>query len=227
MKYNEFEDIITSSRLQRYRNACTGNRRRAMTLYRRNIQLSEEMFGVINLFEVALRNQIDQVYTKAYGSDWMKDAIFGGRMDNNKCWHTRNIIRYAYHKLSKKEYTKESLLSDCEFGVWRYMFASHPYKAMGSILLDVFPCLPEKVGMKVCDNQFVFEELGKINILRNRIAHHEPICFHVGTDMKESRQVRYVYRQICEMLEWMGIDSKGLLYGVDHVNKACDRVDAV
>lgn len=228
MKYQDFEDIITSNRLQRYKNACNGNKRRATTLYRRNIKLAEEMFGVINLFEIALRNRIDKIYSEAYGADWLRDAIVdGGRLDNGRCWHTRNIIRYAYNKIEEKNYTKEALLSDCEFGVWRYMFASHPYEAMGNILLNVFPNMPKEIGGKTCNHQFVFEELGKINILRNRIAHHEPICFHTKTNCKESRQVRYVYRQIRTMLRWMEMDDKGLLFGVDHVIKACDKIDKV
>ena len=39
--------------------ACGGDTRRAMTLYRYNLKLSQEMFTLISCFEVALRNRID------------------------------------------------------------------------------------------------------------------------------------------------------------------------
>lgn len=229
MKYNEFEFIITPNRLHRYEVACSGNKRLARYLYRQNIILAEEMFGVINMFEIALRNAIDHYYSAQYGTDWLKDAIAeGGRLDNGRCGKTKSIISYAFtHKVGEENYTKEALLSECEFGVWRYMFASHPFQAMGSILMDIFPNRPEVVNGKPCNAQYVFEELGKINTMRNRIAHHEPICFHAGQNLKESRQVRYIHYRICTLLQWMGIDSTGLLWGIDHVENECQKLDEI
>ena len=59
MRYNEFEDIFSTKRMQKYVLACDGDTRRAMTLYRYNLKLSQEMFTLISCFEVALRNRID------------------------------------------------------------------------------------------------------------------------------------------------------------------------
>ena len=55
MRYNEFEDIFSAKRMQKYVLACGGDTRRAMTLYRYNLKLSQEMFTLISCFEVALR----------------------------------------------------------------------------------------------------------------------------------------------------------------------------
>ena len=228
MKYKDFDTILSNNRLARYHKACACNKRKTLTLYRQNIILSETVFGVVGMFEVALRNAIDNYYSTLYGADWLRDAIdTGGLLDNSKCWKTRDIVRNAYNDIVGLGYCKEALLAKCEFGVWRYMFASHPYAAMGNVLLNIFPSIPPIEGVRVCDNQFIFEELTKINKLRNRIAHQEPLCFHMGTNNIESRQVRYVYRRICKLLQWMNIDDYGYLYGINHVIKECDKLDKI
>ena len=40
MKYSEFESIFSRERTYKYLNACGGNSRKAMTLYRYNLRLS-------------------------------------------------------------------------------------------------------------------------------------------------------------------------------------------
>ncbi|MBQ9338787.1 MAG: hypothetical protein IJS13_00465 [Paludibacteraceae bacterium] len=70
MKYSDFEYILSPERIGRYLQACHGDSRKAMTLYRYNLQLSQEMFTVISCFEVALRNAIDRNLTATLGGDW-------------------------------------------------------------------------------------------------------------------------------------------------------------
>ena len=59
MKYADFEKIMSPQRMERYVTACRGDTRKAMTLYRYNLQVSQEMFAIVGCFEVALRNAID------------------------------------------------------------------------------------------------------------------------------------------------------------------------
>ncbi len=67
MKYSEFASIMTTTRMTRYLNACDGNTRKAMTLYRKNLKLSQEIFTVIGCFEVAMRNAIDTTVSRSLG----------------------------------------------------------------------------------------------------------------------------------------------------------------
>lgn len=60
MKNKDFEDVISADRMRRYVNACGGNVRKGITLYRYNLTLSSEMLKIISCFEVALRNRIDR-----------------------------------------------------------------------------------------------------------------------------------------------------------------------
>ena len=42
MKYKEFENIISAQRMRKYLVACGGDTKKAMTLYRYNLELSKE-----------------------------------------------------------------------------------------------------------------------------------------------------------------------------------------
>ena len=98
MKYKEFENIISAQRMRKYLVACGGDTKKAMTLYRYNLELSKEMFTVISCFEVALRNRIDNVLVNHLGNEWLKDSILRGgifnvdtRVANTKKNHKKSI----------------------------------------------------------------------------------------------------------------------------------------
>ena len=50
MKYKEFEYVLSSERMGRYLQAYNGDSRKAMTLYRYNLQLSQEVFSTRPIF---------------------------------------------------------------------------------------------------------------------------------------------------------------------------------
>ena len=52
MKYRVFEHFMSQKRLNRYLMACNGNRRKAMTLYRYNLRLAQELLTIVSCFEV-------------------------------------------------------------------------------------------------------------------------------------------------------------------------------
>src|SRR5690606_41882804 len=86
MRYLDFANILSTARMSRYLSACTGNTRKAMTLYRKNLQLSQELFTIISCFEVALRNAIDKHYVNSLGNEWLRSAATnGGIFDITRC----------------------------------------------------------------------------------------------------------------------------------------------
>jgi hypothetical protein len=92
MKYSDFERIMSATRMNRYLSACGGNSKKAMTLYRKNLHLSQELFTLISCFEVALHNSINRQYTVQYGDDWLRDSIHdGGIFDNPSCRRAKEV----------------------------------------------------------------------------------------------------------------------------------------
>ena len=227
MKYGKFERIMSQKRMNRYLAACGGDSRKAMTLYRYNLQLSQETFTIISCFEVALRNAIDEKLTPSMGAEWLKDSIMPGGAFASPILHkTHDIIDRAYHKLlTDNLYSHSKLLASLEFGIWKYMFSPVQYRVTGRTLLSIFPNKARSTPQVQYNHSYIFNELDKINTLRNRIAHHEPICFLLQQPVIDTVFILNEYQKIQTLFSWMGIDSQSLLYGLDHVKRVCDKID--
>lgn len=223
MEFSEFERILSVKRMKRYMDSVNGDTRKAMTLYRYNLRLSQELFTIVSCFEVALRNAIDYQLTPRLGADWLRDSVqSGGILDAKGMGKTRKIINDAYHRLlSQGNYSHSKLLAEMEFGVWKYMFSAPQYRATGQVLLKAFPNKPVSSRAIQYNNTYIFNELDKVNSLRNRIAHHEPICFRLHQPVIDINYVLNEYQKIQTLFSWMGIDSRSMLYGLDHVQKVC------
>ena len=226
MRYSDFENIVSIARMSRYITA-TSNTKKAMTLYRLNLRLSQELFTIICCFEISLRNAINNQCIARLGNEWIKNgASPGGAFDNNGCRLTRKSINDAISKLNHN-YTHSKLIAELGFGFWRYLFAQNQFTATGKSLLQIFPLKPISTAATQYNNKYLFNKLAQINNLRNRIAHHEPICFTSGQPVKNTTYVRQHYSIIISLFQWMDIDKTALLYGLNHVEKICDQIDAL
>lgn len=226
MKYSDFEEVMSPERMRKYVTACANDTKRAMTLYRYNLKLSQEMFAVISCFEVTLRNKIDKEMKSHFGNDWLRDFILpGGRFDTDpRVEGTKKIIKKAYEGLLRSNnYFHNKLLAEMEFGVWKFMFNNVQYRLSGRCLLNIFPNKPTSSLQAQYDNAFVFNALDVVNNMRNRIAHHEPICFG-NTGNIETQNVMYCYMRIMQLFQWMNINADSLLYGVNHVVEVSNKV---
>ncbi|MCA4819865.1 Abi family protein [Myroides odoratimimus] len=254
--------------MSRYLQACNNDTKKAMTLYRYNLELSQELLTVISCFEVALRNAIDTHYSIVKGQEWLSDSVettksirttisnivtdvLDGSISNNtntfnvfntntinngmfsvdNCKSTAKLIRDAKKNLGTS-YSHNKLIAELGFGFWRYLFNGIQYNAAGNTLLQIFtnrPISPQSInGRYIHFNQlYVFDQLKQINKLRNRIAHHEPICFVISNNIttKSTQYARTQYAIIIELFHWLGIDAADLLFGLDHVLKVCDKID--
>lgn len=225
MRYHDFEGVMSATRMARYLSTTNNNSKRAMTLYRKNLRLSQELFTVVSCYEVALRNGIDRQYTTHYGSDWLRDSATGnGIFDTYSCRHTKTLINKTMTQLANN-YTHAKLLAKMDFGFWRYLFAQPQFYAGGQTLLRVFPAKPTSTRAIQYNHTFVFNQLGLINGLRNRIAHHEPICFASGYPKIDTTYARQHYNLILQLFQWMSIDEAALLYGLDHIPTVCKEID--
>lgn len=225
MRYREFERIMSKPRMNRYLKAVNGDTRKAMTLYRWNLHLSQEMFTIISCFEVALRNAIDRHYKAQHGDEWIKDSVDqGGFFRVRKCRKTKIIIQTVLKRLGN-DYTHPKLVAEMDFGFWRFLFATPQYSAAGKTLLKIFPAKPKSSPTVQYDHKYVFRELQKVNNIRNRIAHHEAICFRLGHAEIDTGYTRQHYRLILDLFNWLQINESSLLYGLDHVGETMDKID--
>lgn len=168
MRYNKFAEILSSARMSRYLAATNGDTIKAMTLYRLNLKLSQEFFTVISCFEIALRNKIDDQCISNFGNDWLRDrAQANGIFDNQNTNLTRRNINDAVRGLGAS-YSHNKLVAELGFGFWRYLFANRQYNATGQILLRIFPSKPISTATTQYNQNYVFNQLAKINKFRNQ-----------------------------------------------------------
>lgn len=227
MRYREFERIMSIPRMNRYLAACNQDSRRAMTLYRLNLRLSQELFTVVSCFEIALRNAIDSHYIQIHGNDWLRDAIQpGGIFDNTGCRTTADVIAESLRSLGNA-YTHPKLVAELGFGFWRFMFGTQQFRYGGQTLLRIFPNKPLSTPQHQYNSSYVFGQLKQINEFRNRIAHHEPVCFRIGQAAIDSSFASQHYQSILELFRWLGIDENGMLYGLDHVDQVIAKINSL
>ncbi|MBL7760245.1 MAG: hypothetical protein JNK08_06075 [Sediminibacterium sp.] len=220
MPNNQFHTAISTHRFNRYLIACNNNRNKAELLYRTNIRLSQELYAIIGLFEVILRNSIDRHYTQIKGEFWLEDAVEpGGFLDGFGCEDSFHNVQEAIFRLQNK-YTHDGLIAQHTFGFWVYLFAPKQYAAAGNTLLNAFVNRP--YGTKQKD---ILQNLIRINETRNRVAHYEPICF----DHKEisTQKIRKRYRLVIEMLRWLGCDHRKILYRLDRVENTIALIEDI
>lgn len=173
MKYHDYETAFSRARLNRYFHACDGNRSKALTLYRNNIKLCQKFYGMLNIFEVVLRNAINTHYRDYFSDDdWMLHQCAEGRMLWNAP-HRLEILRTADMLRRQGKYSNDRLVASVTFGFWTYLFNRIPFRLGGMRLLKVFPCRETGLAQRP-----IYNELQQIKGFRNRIAHHEAICFN-------------------------------------------------
>ena len=155
MPNSQLHTAISESRFNRYLHAC-GNKQKALKLYRANINLSQELYGVIGVFEIVLRNSIDRHMVNKKGAFWLEDAVSsGGYFDTSPgCEDSFHTIQEAIQKLGH-HYTHDSLIAKLSFGFWAYQFASKQYAASGNTLLNIFTA--RKIGLDAITPEFYME----------------------------------------------------------------------
>ena len=162
-----------------------------------------------------------------HGPEWLKNSIqSGGIFYGDQFKYTKRIIEKAYIKLASNGiYSHSKLLAEMEFGVWKYMFSQKQFRATGCVLLKIFPSKPPSSIQIQYNHSYIFNELDKVNTLRNRIAHHEPVCFYLNASVINTGYIVNEYQKIQMLFSWMNIDSKSMLYGLDHVLDVCDKIN--
>jgi hypothetical protein len=205
--YTQFENLLSFQRMNRYLIACYQDKQKALVLYKLNSQLSQTMFGVVALFEIALRNKINNHY-KFVNSNW----LVNGFLHSNNCTNSIKDIEETRPELQRdgKSFTNDNILTKLTLNFWKMLFAPQQFRAGGNSLLEIFVNIPPNVSQNN-----IYNKIDKIRKLRNRIAHHEPICFHYRRI--STRNTKIVYENIIELITWFGINPQELFEGIDEI----------
>lgn len=219
MNFETYVNLLSEARMSKYIRACNGNKVKAMKLYDYNLRLSGRMFAIVGMFEIVLRNGINKHYLTHFNdSDWIVNQAHSGMMLSEKEIDIQNI---ASGFRNDGVYSNDKMVSSFTLGFWTYMFTKRRYRLGNKTLLQIFPHRPRNTK-----NSDVFRDLSEIREFRNRIAHHEPICFDANGCASSQFSQRY-YKLIRNYLVYKGLDAESILRGVENPQKIFDSIDSI
>lgn len=144
-----------------------------LTLYAWNARVSGTLLVPLHICEVVIRNAVADALDAMHGPQWPWNPGF-----------ERSLPRQGgpgYDALSdlqsvrRKVATTGQVIAELKFVFWEKMFTSrHDHRIWNAHLRRVMPKLDETKSIAE-NRKRIFEDLNEIRLLRNRIAHHEPI----------------------------------------------------
>jgi hypothetical protein len=183
----ELELALSLERFGRYLAWAAGDRERAIELYTLNTRISESLYTPLQSLEVALRNRIHVVMTGAFGGEsWFYEA---GVLQNDR--QPKQLAKAIMDlKAVNKTPTPGRIVAALTFGFWTAMFGPD-YEGLWRATLRGIAAKPDGASLRRKDFS---GPLTPIRILRNRIAHHEPIIMW---------DLRKHHKKMAELTKWL------------------------
>ena len=188
----ELPEIISAPRFATYLQATGNNRARALALYEWNLQLSAAFLVPLQVCEVAVRNGIAEAIEKIHGATWPWSNGFLRSLPRPKRGIDYNP-EADLRSVAARQTTTGKVIADLKFAFWEQLLtAGQDSRIWNAHFRAFFPGAPSSLTVGQARAQ-AYRDLKAIRLLRNRIAHHEPIF---------GRSVADEYRRIHEMIAW-------------------------
>jgi len=187
MKFHDFRQYFSSSRISRYLAATGNSQTKAITLYKANLKVSQAFHPLPGVFEVIFRNRVNDILTAHFTDpDWIINQKAGFMSDPSLTFtykrtgqrKTNDFLKTEINKAEKRlrrsgtPITSGKIIAEQTIGFWTDLFEVHHYRLLRGKPIQIFKTLPPGNGRKE-----VNDELDKIRRFRNRINHNEPVCF--------------------------------------------------
>lgn len=216
MKYTDRIRLLSTARINKYKFACGEDKSKTIQLYQYNIKLNQRFYGIIGTFEIILRNLIDEHYTAKLGTDWIVMQAASGLLLKHDA---ADIHKLKTSYTNKGEYSHDKMVASFHFGFWTHLFTKRNYRVGGKTLLQIFPSKAHGLNQKQ-----IYDDLSSIREFRNRIAHHEPICFDKAHTI-DTTYARKHYTLIRTYIQFMGYNPDSIFLGVEKPDKILVKID--
>lgn len=183
-------DRFAAERLGPYLVVTGGNLHEALELYAWNVRIGAAMFESIHHVEVALRNAMHERLTamsvaKSGNAEWYRQRSW---FDHKQL----ESIDEATKSLESRNYpiTTARMVAELGLGFWRMLLRRSYHETLW------MPTLRLAFPLWRGDRNTMYASVDRINTLRNRIAHHEPI--HSFDHIAEEESMLGVVGYICQ-----------------------------
>lgn len=179
------ERVFSAARLQAHRVVEAEGVSDAVRLEVLNTQLAARLWLPLSLIELAFRNSLDTAVAAVYtDGDWLLAAGANGDVIDARqvrgspflCGVDDPVAAAAIDAaeyLGKNEISRGDIIARLTLGFWVYR-APEGLAREGILIYDVLSSgLPAPLDTR----QRLQQEMGNLLLLRNRVAHHEPILF--------------------------------------------------
>lgn len=235
MKLKDFKQYFSAARVNRYLIATGNSTSKAVKLYKANLKTSQAFHPLLGVFEVVLRNRLNDVLASHFADpDWIVNQKTGfmsdpslrftykrtGHLKTND-FLKREIIK-AEKRLQKSgtPITSGKIIAEQTLGFWTDLFEVHHYRLLRGKPIQIFNSLPAGHGRKE-----VIDELDNVRRFRNRINHNEPICFSGSKiDFTDTLEV---HKSITNLLTWIDPEIIRLISDIDKVKKTIDKAKTI
>lgn len=208
MDRKAIEKILSTERIAPYLKRQENDFEKAIRHYKANIEISEAFYPLISIFEIGLRNNINEQLIRQFDSvDWFEDHEFV------KITSSFQVTRITEARSSilreKKEITPGRVVSELAFGFWTSLFDLKFEKSLWKNLRHAFPNCPKNQRQR----KNISSKLNGIRKLRNRIFHHESIAWNIEA-------IENYRNELIEGINWLNKDLENWavdLFRIDEV----------
>jgi hypothetical protein len=184
-------DALSPERLAPYLRAMGGDLAAGVRLYEWNLAISGALYEALGVVEVVFRNALHAQLAAHHGTlagHWYDDPL---GVLSDLAHEDIAAARRRVGKLGRSE-TPGRVVAELNFGFWKFLLAKR-YEATlwTGYLRHAFP------NLKPQNRATVFQALDNMHIVRNRIAHHEPI---------HSRDLGADTLTVYRLLDWIDSD---------------------
>lgn len=143
----------------------------ALELYAWNARVSGALLPPLHVFEVVIRNAVDDALTAVYGPMWPWSQSFEQSLPRGGRYRPVPDLQRTRNKLA----TPGQVIAEMKLVFWQQLFTSrHDQRLWGIHLKRVFPNASPTSTVAQLRTE-IYDGLDALRHLRNRIAHHEPI----------------------------------------------------
>ena len=184
--------VISSPRFATYLQATGNDRQRALALYEWNLALSTQFIVPLQLCEVAVRNRVAEAIEKVHSTTWPWSNGFLRSLPRPKRPTDYNP-EADLRTTAARQPTTGKVVAELKFAFWEKLFtAGQDGRIWLTHFRASFPGAPSGLAIPAA-RAAAHNDLKAIRLLRNRIAHHEPIF---------TRDIADEYRRMREMVAW-------------------------
>ena len=206
-----FQKVFSNERMEKYFARYPDDDAKAIKYYQDNILISEAFYPLLTVFEVALRNSLNRELTSFFGTEeWYKSITSTpGLSDLN------NTVTMAKRHISKRneDITASKVVAELTLGFWVQLLNADYERILWKDLRRAFPFMPKAERIR----HNVSAPINRIRDFRNRIFHHEPVCWKL-------EKLESLHAEIYSVIGWINKDLPSFVQPMDRVLLVLEKV---